>query len=361
VDGEAVAHVVSMMVGIPVVRIEEEESKKLLRMEEDLRHRVVGQEDALAAVSRAIRRSRAGLKDPKRPIGSFIFLGPTGVGKTELARALAAFLFEDDSALIRVDMSEYMEKFAVSRLVGAPPGYVGYEEGGQLTEKVRRKPYSVVLLDEIEKAHPDVFNILLQVLDDGQLTDSYGRRVDFKNTVVIMTSNVGARKIKSGKVLGFGANDETATAQERVEGKLMEEVRKTFNPEFLGRVDEVLIFNQLGRTQVEQIVDILMRQSMERLAERRLRVQLTDAARTFLIEKGFDVAAGARPLRRTIMKSVEDPLSDEMLRGTFKDGDTIRIDHEPGKDNLSFEKTTGRKSRKTLAEGDVAAHAETTG
>ncbi len=361
VDGEAVARVVSMMVGIPVVRIEEEESKKLLRMEEGLRTRVVGQETALAAVSKAIRRSRAGLKDPKRPIGSFIFLGPTGVGKTELARALAEFLFEDENALIRVDMSEYMEKFAVSRLVGAPPGYVGYEEGGQLTEKVRRKPYSVVLLDEIEKAHPDVFNILLQVLDDGQLTDSYGRRVDFKNTVVIMTSNVGARKIKSGTVLGFGSTDDSATAQERVEGKLMEEVRKTFNPEFLGRVDEILIFNPLGRTQVEQIVDILMRQSMERLAERRLRVQLTDASRTFLIEHGFDPSAGARPLRRTIMKFVEDPLSDEMLRGTFKDGDSIRIDHEPGTTHLTFEKTSGRRRRTTEAEDDEAAHAETAG
>jgi ATP-dependent Clp protease ATP-binding subunit ClpC len=255
------------------------------------------------AVANAIRRSRAGLQDDKRPIGSFLFLGPTGVGKTELARALANFLFEDDNALIRVDMSEYMEKFAVSRLVGAPPGYVGYEEGGQLTEKVRRKPYSVVLLDEIEKAHPDVFNILLQVLDDGQLTDSYGRRVDFKNTVVIMTSNVGARKIKSGTVMGFGSTDEAASVHERISGKLMEEVKKTFNPEFLGRVDEILIFNPLGREQVVQIVDILMRQSMERLAERRLRIQLTDAAKTFLIEKGFDPSAGARPLRRTIMST----------------------------------------------------------
>jgi ATP-dependent Clp protease ATP-binding subunit ClpC len=344
VDGEAVARVVSMMVGIPVVRIEEEESQKLLRMEDELRQRVVGQEEALTAVSKAIRRSRAGLKDPKRPIGSFIFLGPTGVGKTELARALAEFLFEDESSLIRVDMSEYMEKFAVSRLVGAPPGYVGYEEGGQLTEKVRRKPYSVVLLDEIEKAHPDVFNILLQVLDDGQLTDSYGRRVDFKNTVLIMTSNVGTRKIKSGTMLGFGSKDDDTSSSERIEGKLMEEVRKTFSPEFLGRVDEILIFEALGREQVSKIVDILMGQSMERLAEQRIKIKLSDAAKDFIIEKGFDRAAGARPLRRTIQRLIEDPLSDEMLRGRFGEGDTVKIDYTGG-DALAFEKLSARKRR----------------
>ncbi len=345
VDGEAVAEVVSMMVGIPVVRIEEEESKKLLRMEDELRHRVVGQEEALKAVSQAIRRSRAGLKDPKRPIGSFIFLGPTGVGKTELARALAGFLFEDESSLIRVDMSEYMEKFAVSRLVGAPPGYVGYEEGGQLTEKVRRKPYSVVLLDEIEKAHPDVFNILLQVLDDGQLTDSYGRKVDFKNCVLIMTSNVGARKIKSGTVLGFGSNDDPASNEQRINAKLMEEVKKTFNPEFLGRVDEILIFHPLGSSEVNQIVDILMGHSLKRLEARNLKVKLTDRAKEFLVTKGFDPSAGARPLRRTIQRLVEDPLSDEMLRGVFTDGDTIKIDHRPGKDEMSFEKVASGKKR----------------
>jgi ATP-dependent Clp protease ATP-binding subunit ClpC len=353
VDGEAVAQVVSMMVGIPVVRIEEEESKKLLRMEDELRRRVVGQEKALNAVSKAIRRSRAGLKDPRRPIGSFIFLGPTGVGKTELARTLAEFLFEDEASLIRVDMSEYMEKFAVSRLVGAPPGYVGYEEGGQLTEKVRRKPYSVVLLDEIEKAHPDVFNILLQVLDDGQLTDSYGRRVDFKNTVLIMTSNVGARKIKSGTVLGFGSNDGGETAKERVSGKLMDEVKKVFNPEFLGRVDEVLIFDPLGRDEVSQIVDILIRHSMERLAERSLKIKVTAAAKSFLIENGFDPAAGARPLRRTIQRQVEDPLSDEMLRGTFKDGDTIKIDHKAGDEGLTFDKVVAKKRKTTEEEEDA--------
>jgi ATP-dependent Clp protease ATP-binding subunit ClpC len=345
VDGQAVAEVVSMMVGIPVVRIEEEESKKLLRMEDELRHRVVGQEEALKAVSRAIRRSRAGLKDPKRPIGSFIFLGPTGVGKTELARALAGFMFEDEASLIRVDMSEYMEKFAVSRLVGAPPGYVGYEEGGQLTEKVRRKPYSVVLLDEIEKAHPDVFNILLQVLDDGQLTDSYGRKVDFKNCVLIMTSNVGARKIKSGTVLGFGSNDDPASTEERVNAKLMEEVRKTFNPEFLGRVDEILIFHPLGPAEVNQIVDILMGHCMKRLEDRNLKVKLTDRAKDLIVQKGFDPSAGARPLRRTIQRLVEDPLSDEMLRGVFSDGDTIRIDHRPGKDEMTFEKVASGKKR----------------
>ncbi len=345
VDGEAVAEVISMMVGIPVVRIEEEESKKLLRLEDELRRRVVGQEDALKAVSKAIRRSRAGLKDPKRPIGSFIFLGPTGVGKTELARALAEFLFEDEAALIRVDMSEYMEKFAVSRLVGAPPGYVGYEEGGQLTEKVRRKPYSVVLLDEIEKAHPDVFNILLQVLDDGQLTDSYGRKVDFKNCVMIMTSNVGARKIKSGAVLGFGAKDDPANSEERVNQKLMEEVKKTFNPEFLGRIDELLIFHPLGAEEVNQIVDILMTQSAKRLEARNLKIKLTERAKEFLVTRGFDPTAGARPLRRTIQRLVEDPLSDEMLRGTFTDGDTIKIDHKAGKDEMTFERVASGKKR----------------
>ena len=344
VDGDAVAEVVSMMVGIPVVRIEEEESKKLLRMEDELRARVIGQEKALTAVSKAIRRSRAGLKDPKRPIGSFIFLGPTGVGKTELARTLAEFMFEDEASLIRVDMSEYMEKFAVSRLVGAPPGYVGYEEGGQLTEKVRRKPYSVVLLDEIEKAHPDVFNILLQVLDDGLLTDSYGRRVDFKNCVLIMTSNVGARKIKSGTVMGFGSKDDAETVSERIESKLMDEVRKTFNPEFLGRVDEILVFNPLGKPEIEKIVDILMAQSMERLAEKNVKVRLSPEAKDFLIEKGFDPAAGARPLRRTIQKFVEDPLSDELLRGSLKDGQLITIGYRGG-DELTFDRGAKKKPR----------------
>jgi ATP-dependent Clp protease ATP-binding subunit ClpC len=344
VDAESVAEVISMMVGIPVVRIEEEESKKLLRMEDELRTRVVGQEAALTAVSKAIRRSRAGLKDPKRPIGSFVFLGPTGVGKTELARALAEFLFEDESALIRVDMSEYMEKFAVSRLVGAPPGYVGYEEGGQLTEKVRRKPYSVVLLDEIEKAHPDVFNILLQVLDDGQLTDSYGRKVDFKNCVLIMTSNVGARKIKSGTVMGFGSKDDESDIASRVESKLMDEVRKTFNPEFLGRIDEILVFSPLGREQVSKIVDILMGFSMERLAEQNLKIKLSDKAKDFIIEKGFDPAAGARPLRRTIQKYVEDPLSDELLKGAVSEGDSIQIDYEGGEE-LKFQRTASRKKK----------------
>lgn len=359
VDGESVAEVISMMVGIPVVRIEEEESKKLLRMEDELRKRIVGQEEALKAVSQAIRRSRAGLKDPKRPIGSFIFLGPTGVGKTELARALAEFLFEDEASLIRVDMSEYMEKFAVSRLVGAPPGYVGYEEGGQLTEKVRRKPYSVVLLDEIEKAHPDVFNILLQVLDDGQLTDSYGRKVDFKNCVLIMTSNVGARKIKLGTVLGFGAKDDPANTEERVNSKLMDEVRKTFNPEFLGRIDELLIFHPLGSDQVNQIVDIMMSHSMKRLENRSLKIKMTERAKELVVRLGFDPAAGARPLRRTIQRLVEDPLSDEMLRGTFSDGDTIKIDHKAGTDELSFEKVASGKKRPARELPESAAESVT--
>jgi len=313
---EDIAAVVSKMTGIPLFRLEEKESRRLLRMEEELRKRIIGQDDAILSITRAIRRARAGLGDPRRPIGSFIFLGPTGVGKTELARALAGFLFEDSDSLIRIDMSEYMEKFAVSRLIGAPPGYVGYEEGGQLTEKVRRRPYSVVLLDEIEKAHPDVFNILLQLMDDGSLTDSFGRRVDFRNTVVIMTSNIGTRRIKDNKTMGFGAENEDAS-YDSMKKKVTEELRKMFNPELLNRIDETVVFHSLDIDHIKQIVDILVAEVAKRLAEKGISFVLTDPAREFLAHNGYDPMLGARPLKRAIQKYLEDPLAEELLRGQF--------------------------------------------
>jgi ATP-dependent Clp protease ATP-binding subunit ClpC len=315
------------MTGIPITRIEEKESEKLLRMEEDLRKSIVGQDEAVAAVSRAIRRNRAGLRDPRRPIGSFIFLGPTGVGKTELARVLARFLFDDPDALIRIDMSEYMEKFSVSRLIGAPPGYVGHEEGGQLTEKVRRKPYSVVLLDEIEKAHPDVFNILLQVLDDGMLTDSLRRKVDFKNTVLIMTSNLGARQIKGGRSLGFQERDEES-AYGGMKRTIMEELKRSFNPEFLNRIDEAIVFHPLDRPQMVQISQILLDQVAERLRQAGIRVSFNESVIDLLIEKGFDATLGARPLKRAIQKLIEDPLSEHVLRGQLKDGSEVAVSRQ---------------------------------
>jgi len=333
---EDVACVVSKMTGIPLFKLEEKESKKLLRMEEELKKRIVGQEEGISVIAKAIRRNRAGLGDPRRPIGSFIFLGPTGVGKTELARVLAASLFEDENSLVRIDMSEYMEKFSVSRLIGAPPGYVGYEEGGQLTEKVRRKPYSVVLLDEIEKAHPDVFNILLQMFDDGALTDSFGRRVDFKNTVVIMTSNLGARQIKGGKTLGFQKED-SSSSYEQMKQKLLEETRKTFNPEFLNRIDETVVFHPLGMKEVLQIIDILLSDVSKRLEEKGVTFELTPRAKEFLAEKGYSPAFGARPLRRTIQKQVEDPLAEEILKGQFSGGCEVTVDRKEEKKKLSFD------------------------
>ncbi|MGE5177597.1 MAG: ATP-dependent Clp protease ATP-binding subunit [Bacteroidota bacterium] len=333
VDADLISQVISRMTGIPISRIEEKESEKLLRMEEELRKSIVGQDEAVAAVSRAIRRNRAGLRDPRRPIGSFIFLGPTGVGKTELARVLARFLFDDPDALIRIDMSEYMEKFSVSRLIGAPPGYVGHEEGGQLTEKVRRKPYSVVLLDEIEKAHPDVFNILLQVLDDGQLTDSLRRRVDFKNTVLIMTSNLGARQIKGNRALGFQERTEDST-YENMKRTILDELKRSFNPEFLNRVDESIVFHPLSRPQMEQITQILLQQVSERLHQSGVRVTFEPSVVDLLIEKGFDAALGARPLKRAIQKLIEDPLSEHVLRGQLKEGSDVLISRSG--DELTF-------------------------
>jgi ATP-dependent Clp protease ATP-binding subunit ClpC len=330
VTAEDIAQVVASWTGIPVRKLAEEESDRLLRMEEILHRRVIGQDEAVRAVSRAIRRARAGLKDPKRPIGSFIFLGPTGVGKTELARALAEALFGDEDAMVRIDMSEYMEKFAVSRLVGAPPGYVGYEEGGQLTEAVRRKPYSVVLLDEIEKAHPDVFNILLQVLEDGRLTDAKGRTVDFRNTVIIMTSNVGVSLIRREAVMGFKTEEEQNAGYENMKKKVMEEMRRTFRPEFLNRIDEIIVFHSLSREHIKDIVGLMVREVAKRLADNEIEVEVTEAAKEYLAREGFDEDYGARPLRRAIQKEIEDRLSEEMLRGTFKRGDRVRIDREAG-------------------------------
>ena len=320
---EDVAYVVSKMTGIPLFKLEEEESNKLLRMEEFLHKRVVGQNEAISAVCRAIRRSRAGLKEAKKPIGSFIFLGPTGVGKTELARTLAEFLFNTEDALIRIDMSEYQEKFTSSRLFGAPPGYVGYEEGGQLTERVRRRPYSVVLFDEIEKAHPDVFNLLLQVLDDGVLTDSLGRKVDFKNTVVIMTSNIGTKMIQKGVSLGFQSTDAEQDRHKKEE--VLGELRRQFSPEFLNRVDEIVVFHQLDKTHLTSILDILLRELNLRLVDKGVEIEVDDEVKAWLIKEGYEPLYGARPMRRTIQRAIGDPLSEEMIRGRFKESRKIRV------------------------------------
>jgi ATP-dependent Clp protease ATP-binding subunit ClpC len=340
IDEEAIAFIVSRWTGIPVTRLQEAEATRLMRMEDEIHGSVVGQDEAIKAVSRAIRRSRAGLKDPNRPIGSFIFSGPTGVGKTELARALARFLFADSSALIRVDMSEYMEKFSVSRLIGAPPGYVGYEDSGTLTKSVRRKPYSVVLLDEIEKAHPDVFNILLQVLDEGHLTDNYGRMIDFKNTVVIMTSNVGARDIMQGKTLGFHTAD-AQSSFEKMQERIKDEMNKVFNPEFLNRLDDVIVFHPLTREHISQIVSILLKDVQRRVGDE---VRLTPAAIDFLVDKGYDESYGARPLKRAIQRYIEDPLSERILVGEFGRGDEIEVAVAPEGDRLVFSALTGTRA-----------------
>jgi ATP-dependent Clp protease ATP-binding subunit ClpC len=324
VNEEDIAYVVSRMTGIPLSKIEEAESRRLLNMEAELHKRLVGQDEAIAVVTRAIRRSRAGLKDPRRPVGTFIFLGPTGVGKTELARALAEFLFGDESALIRVDMSEYMERFNVSRLTGAPPGYIGYDEGGQLTEQVRRKPYSVVLLDEVEKAHPDIFHVLLQVMDDGHLTDSYGRKVDFKNVVLIMTSNLSARVIEKNTSIGFQKDDE-AQAFGRLKDNVMNELKRTFNPEFLNRIDEVVMFHPLTLDHMKEIVDIMLGRLNAQMAEQGITFEIDDNAKVWLAQQGFDPSYGARPLRRAIRRHIEDPLSEEVLRGEFGGGGVVQI------------------------------------
>ncbi len=325
---EEIADIVSMWTGIPVFKLTEGESQKLLRMEEELHKRVVGQDPAVEAVSRAIRRARAGIKDPRRPTGSFIFLGPSGVGKTELARTLAEFLFGDENALLQIDMSEYMEKHAVSRLVGSPPGYVGYEEGGQLSEAVRRKPYSVVLLDEIEKAHPDVFNILLQILEDGRLTDAQGRTVDFRNTIVIMTSNIGAKVISKGTPLGFSQEEEAGMSYEEMKDRITGELKKIFRPEFLNRVDEVIVFHKLTREDIKKIVELMIDRVGKQLKEREVAITLSEEAKDLLTEKGYDPSLGARPLRRAIQQYVEDLLADEVLSGAVPSGSTILVDRK---------------------------------
>ncbi len=324
VTEEDVAEVVSMMTGIPVTRVSQSEFNRLLNMNEELKKRIVGQDTVISMLSKAIRRTRAGLKDPNRPIGSFIFLGPTGVGKTYLAKELAKYLFEDDEALIRIDMSEFMEKFSVSRLTGAPPGYIGYEEGGQLTEKVRRHPYAVVLFDEIEKAHPDVFNILLQILDEGHVTDGLGRKVNFKNTVLIMTSNLGAREINKGGGFGF-AKDGKDAGYDNMRSRIMDKVKQAFNPEFLNRVDEIVVFRQLDREDMGHIIDVVIEEMLSKVSDRNIQIKLTKGVKDFLIDMGFDPVYGARPLKRTIQKYIEDPIAEEILKGKFTDGSIIGV------------------------------------
>jgi ATP-dependent Clp protease ATP-binding subunit ClpC len=332
VKEEEIAHIVASWTGIPVKKLTEEEADRLLNLEETLHKRVIGQDEAVKAVSRAIRRARAGLKDPNRPVGSFIFLGPTGVGKTELCKALAEVLFGDEDAMIRLDMSEYMERHTVSRLVGSPPGYVGYDDGGQLSERVRRKPYSVVLFDEIEKAHPDVFNILLQILEDGRLTDSKGRTVDFKNTVIVMTSNVGAHSLRKQKSIGFGSGDNMAASEyQKMKDNIMEDLKKTFRPEFLNRLDETIVFHSLEEDHLKQIVKIMVDSVSARLEEKDIYLEVTDAAKEFMTSEGFDPTYGARPLRRVIQRLLEDNLSEEILAGRVKVGDRVKVDVKDGK------------------------------
>ncbi|HTE11322.1 MAG TPA: ATP-dependent Clp protease ATP-binding subunit [Chitinophagaceae bacterium] len=337
IDEDAIAEVVSMMTGIPVKRMVQAETDKLKKMNEDMRSMVVGQDEAISKVVKAIQRNRVGLKDPKKPIGTFIFLGPTGVGKTELARALSRYMFDSEDSLIRIDMSEYMEKFTVSRLIGAPPGYVGYEEGGQLTEKVRRKPYSVILLDEIEKAHPDIYNILLQVLDDGQLTDGLGRKIDFKNTLIIMTSNIGVRQLKDfGEGVGFATASRVQNAEENNKAVIEKALKRTFSPEFLNRIDDVVVFNALDKSHIFQIIDILMKGVLKRLAILGFSLELTEEAKTFIADKGYDSQFGARPLHRAIQKYLEDPLAEEILNMSVKNGDILIADLDKENSKIKF-------------------------
>lgn len=332
-----VAEVVAMMTGIPVTNVSMDEGRKLLNMADELKAKVIGQNPPIEKLVKAIQRTRVGLKDPKKPIGSFIFLGPTGVGKTELAKVLATYLFDKDDSLVRIDMSEYMEKFSVSRLVGAPPGYVGYEEGGQLTEKIRRKPYSVVLLDEIEKAHPDVFNILLQVLDDGILTDGLGRRVDFRNTIIIMTSNIGARDLKDfGAGIGFSTKAKSENLDDIMKGTIQSALRKAFSPEFLNRLDDVIVFNSLQREDLHKIIDISLGKLFNRVKGLGYEIELTVAAKDFLSEKGYDPQYGARPLNRAIQKYLEDPVAEEILKGDLREGDVLVANHEENTEELTI-------------------------
>ncbi|MEY3032210.1 MAG: hypothetical protein RLZZ622_685, partial [Planctomycetota bacterium] len=351
VDEEVVAEVVSKMTGIPLTRMSTEDSQRLMQMEDSLHKRVIGQDTAIKSISKAVRRSRSGLKDPKRPIGCFVFAGPTGVGKTLLAKALAEFMFGDDDALISIDMSEYMEKHNVSRLVGAPPGYVGFEEGGQLTEKIRRRPYAVVLLDEIEKAHPDVFNMLLQVMEEGRLTDSFGRNVDFRNTILIMTTNAGAEAIKNESAFGFQKPEDDA-GYDSMKSRVSERIERVFRPEFLNRLDDVIVFHHLTIENLKQVIDIELAKVRERLLERGLQLELTDEAKKFLIKKGSDTDFGARPLRRALENYIEDPVSEELLKGEFEGKDTIQVDCKEvaGKKQLVF---TGVVTAEPVAAGSV--------
>ena len=348
---EDIAEVVSMMTGIPVKRMVQAESDKLRKMADDMGGMVIGQDEAIKKVVKAIQRNRVGLKDPKKPVGSFIFLGPTGVGKTELARSLARYMFDSEDALIRIDMSEYMEKFTISRLIGAPPGYVGYEEGGQLTEKVRRKPYSVILLDEIEKAHPDIYKILLQVLDDGQLTDGLGRKVDFKNSLIIMTSNIGVRQLKDfGDGVGFATSARTASSDENNKAVIEKALKRTFSPEFLNRIDDVIIFNSLTKENIFQIIDILLKGVMKRLQNLGFSLELTEEAKNFIAEKGYDVQFGARPLHRALQKYLEDPLAEEILNMTIKEGDILIADLDTAANKITFHLKENSSPKKEKSE-----------
>jgi ATP-dependent Clp protease ATP-binding subunit ClpC len=343
-----IAEVVAMMTGIPVRKVAQKESKKLVTMGDDIRKMVIGQDEAILKITKAIQRNRVGLKDPSKPVGSFIFLGPTGVGKTELAKALARYLFDTEDALIRVDMSEYMEKFSISRLVGAPPGYVGYEEGGQLTEKVRRKPYSVILLDEIEKAHPDIYNILLQVLDDGQLTDGLGRKVDFKNTLIIMTSNIGVRQLKDfGQGVGFQTKARSENADDEAKSVIQNALKRTFSPEFLNRIDDVVVFNSLGKDEILKIIDNALDSLMKRLNNLNYKLILSKEAKEFVADKGFDPQFGARPLHRAIQKYIEDSLAEFILAENPVEGSTLEATMNKEKDNLtiSLKKEKGKESK----------------
>ena len=348
VSEDDVAEVVSMMCGIPVTRVAQKESGKLVLMGEELRGKVIGQDEAVEKVVKAIQRNRAGLKDPNKPIGSFFFLGPTGVGKTQLAKVLAKYLFDTEDSLIRIDMSEYMEKFSISRLVGAPPGYVGYEEGGQLTEKVRRKPYSIILLDEIEKAHPDVFNLLLQVLDDGQLTDGLGRKVDFKNTILIMTSNIGARQLADfGTGVGFGTKSQSEQKEENSKVVIQNALRKAFAPEFLNRMDDMIMFKSLDRASIHSIIDLELNKLFQRINDLGYQIKLTEKAKDFIVDKGYDEKFGARPLKRAIQKYIEDPLAEEIIKSNLQEGDTISLDYEDAATELKTSIEKGAKSKKT--------------
>jgi ATP-dependent Clp protease ATP-binding subunit ClpC len=347
VSEDDIADVVSMMTGIPVKRMAEDESRRLLKMADTLKGRVVGQDKAVEKLTKTIQRTRAGFKEPNRPIGSFIFLGPTGVGKTELAKALSEFLFDSDDAMIRIDMSEYMEKFAVSRLVGAPPGYVGYEEGGLLTEKVRRKPYSVILFDEVEKAHPDVFNLLLQVLDEGQMTDSLGRKIDFRNTVIIMTSNIGSRTLKDfGTGVGFATGTKEASKEKESKQVIETQLKKFFSPEFLNRIDDIIVFNSLGKDEIIHILDLRMAKMLKRIADLGYNINMTKAAKEFLANKGFDPDFGARPLQRALQKYLEEPLAEEVLKGNLKEGSELKVDHKKDSEELSM--TTVKSKSKEI-------------